>query len=784
MPAPRVLKGQRSTFLEAKAPEYAKAKANRTVKDVVAVIQQQFFARWPVDMALDVERSAEELEAVDDDAPLEERPDPESKKDELSEAEYVKAKASYKQYRKDLTTRKHPIESCLKDDYDKAHAMTMKDGDNNTKFCKVYDARKEKEKPKQSKVLPLYNKVLRDEFSKLPKEEQAMWEKRSEEDHKRELEEWKEKRDGAPSELPEDRQACIDRLPTFCKPISDGICARTGWVATLVLGGPEPRDGGRLNVIAIHGGTPTQGPVQMDWGASEATMWKEVFFLNCGKHLQKVYTVEECRSRALSSTDREGEQKNDKVEVMRWQVGNEQDSGKVPNTTAPSSAKDSGAAAVSSVAVARSSTVPAKSSDTQKASANQEGPRASRKESRRSKSDKKRKAATRASSDSETASSSDDNDKAEDNPTVTRSSPPRTRGIAREQSQKATTDAPPEPPRSPPRSVSPAATSPLPSPGGVPSPVTSPLPVYSGTSPSSHSYCSSSPENIKKETTPSPSPRHAPSPVPTTSGRSSSKRTAAKRSKHEEKTAEGSRLEGKRKEGVTDDVAKSSKRRRVEEEDKDGEDEEEGSQDHVNTSPDGANHAVTLPELPEGVGNGKDDFYASQALALFGHKAMMKTEGWAALVRKWLEFERRIGFDGEGKKLLTKHRPAWVAEWIGRGRNPAYLKPKHNVFKVLKGWWSWWEELQPQWRGFNDDDCPDLPKDYPEGGSWLALRVGGSNGITSVLAVLVYAAVQLEHLPAKANGREKRDQIEARADWKAAVEDVSFVLDCMLRSEA
>ncbi|KAL0564578.1 SERTA domain-containing protein 3 [Marasmius crinis-equi] len=162
----------------------------------------------------------------------------------------------------------------------------------------------------------------------------------------------------------------------------------------------------------------------------------------------------------------------------------------------------------------------------------------------------------------------------------------------------------------------------------------------------------------------------------------------------------------------------------------------------------------------------------------------MKMEGWAALVGKWLEFERWIGFDGEGKKLSTKHRPAWVAEWIGRGRNPAYLKPKHNVFKVLKGWWSWWEELQPEWRGFNNDDRPDLPKDYPEGGSWLALRVGGSNGITSILAVLVYIAVQLEHLPVKANGREKRDQIEARADWKAAVEDVLFVLNCMLCSEA
>ncbi|KAL0562491.1 hypothetical protein V5O48_019596, partial [Marasmius crinis-equi] len=164
---------------------------------------RQFFARWPVDLPLDVERTVEELEAVNDDVPLQERASPESKKGELSEEEYLKAKEAYEQYRKDLTTRKRQIESRLKDDYDKAHATKMKgsdkqylsdllveltlgkkkakgkgkhrkdsaakawlaDGDNGTRFRKIYDARKLKEKPKQSNVLPLYNKVLAEEFS-------------------------------------------------------------------------------------------------------------------------------------------------------------------------------------------------------------------------------------------------------------------------------------------------------------------------------------------------------------------------------------------------------------------------------------------------------------------------------------------------------------------------------------------------------------------------------------------------------------------------------------------
>jgi len=42
---------------------------------------------------------------------------------------------------------------------------------------------------------------------------------------------------------------CIQNLTKFVQPILDGICAVTGWKVSLIAGGPEPSQGGRLNMI-------------------------------------------------------------------------------------------------------------------------------------------------------------------------------------------------------------------------------------------------------------------------------------------------------------------------------------------------------------------------------------------------------------------------------------------------------------------------------------------------------------------------------------------------------
>ena len=123
---------------------------------------------------------------------------------------------------------------------------------------------------------------------------------------------------------------CIQNLTRFVQPILDGICAATGWKVSLIAGGPEPSQGGRLNVIrfvrspfiysqlltyySIHSGV-TSGDVQMNFGRAEQTRYKQYIIPVFGDFLRKCYSKllqfspvfllmirvapEECRAYAL-----------------------------------------------------------------------------------------------------------------------------------------------------------------------------------------------------------------------------------------------------------------------------------------------------------------------------------------------------------------------------------------------------------------------------------------------------------------------------------------------------
>ncbi|KAL0566190.1 SERTA domain-containing protein 3 [Marasmius crinis-equi] len=766
MPAPRTFQGQRAAFLDFKAEIYVKAKANGTAKDVTVVIQQEFFKRWPVDLPLNVERPQSELDAVDDDEPLPERPHPDASKDTVSEEEYAKAMTAYKEYQSDVTTRKR-IENRLKDNYNKAHATNMKGSDKQYLSDLLVELTHGKAKGKGGKhrkelateacfELSMKRVKRRRSLRRLPKSEQEEWENKMQEDRKREMAEWKEKRDGKPSEAPEDQQA-------------------------------------------IHGGASTKGPVQMDQGRAEVEVFSEHTFLSMGRFLRKSYTVEECRSRAMAVIYGVEGKNKEEVEVMRWREGeglmskDDEDKG-----------KDSGG----------SQEQPSSSSQKDGAKANAKETAATsscQRSGRKSKKNVSNPSAAR----SDTEESLPDG---EDDVEVSRSSPPRTQNSTRQESLKTATAmltasapngtievpraspprtcnsadqdklnaAPTTPPNSPPiRSVSPAASlviSLVPSLGGVVSPVPSIVPLFPGTSPSLQSYHTSPPARGRDATPPpdphrsasplpnTPTPHHSPSPLPSTPVRSSGKRT---------RVVSGKLARQPKKIQKEEKPTTAPVRKRKGQEEGGLEEEREGSSKKVRVSVD---DGEALPELPAGVRNGKDDFYASQALVLFGHEEVRKLKGWVSLVKKWMELEERLQF--EGSKLSAKGRPTWVTEWIQRGRSPTYLKPNHDVYKFLEDWWKWWKLLQPDWRGFNDAGRLYLPEEYPEGGSWDTLRVGGSNGLTSVLAGLVYAAVQLSRLSSSGTGREKGEAKKARLDCAAAVEDVNYVLQCLLASSS
>ena len=41
----------------------------------------------------------------------------------------------------------------------------------------------------------------------------------------------------------------IEAIARFVQPVLEGIFLRTGWPVSLFAGGPEPADGGRLNLV-------------------------------------------------------------------------------------------------------------------------------------------------------------------------------------------------------------------------------------------------------------------------------------------------------------------------------------------------------------------------------------------------------------------------------------------------------------------------------------------------------------------------------------------------------
>lgn len=106
----------------------------------------------------------------------------------------------------------------------------------------------------------------------------------------------------------------INCLPKFIEPLLDLIADHTGWNISVIAGGPEPADGGRLNIIryvvcslhfipaliyitlSIHSGV-TSGSVKMNYGRSERVAYKEHIVPSFGRFLTKCY----CKFNFLTS---------------------------------------------------------------------------------------------------------------------------------------------------------------------------------------------------------------------------------------------------------------------------------------------------------------------------------------------------------------------------------------------------------------------------------------------------------------------------------------------------
>jgi hypothetical protein len=148
---------------------------------------------------------------------------------------------------------------------------------------------------------------------------------------------------------------------------------------------------------------------------------------------------------------------------------------------------------------------------------------------------------------------------------------------------------------------------------------------------------------------------------------------------------------------------------------------------------------------------------------------------WSVCVGKFFDFKSAWGFLEKGVQVGRMYRPQQVAGWLSRGQKwtmPPTLgmdiRTRQTKDLWVGLWWKWWESLQPEEHTLQDNKLS-----YPEQASSSEMAgLHGDNGLLQVMATLVWWG----------EVAQKRGKAEID-DWRAAVDDVAWVLSQLLECE-
>jgi hypothetical protein len=134
---------------------------------------------------------------------------------------------------------------------------------------------------------------------------------------------------------------------------------------------------------------------------------------------------------------------------------------------------------------------------------------------------------------------------------------------------------------------------------------------------------------------------------------------------------------------------------------------------------------------------------------------------WGRVLEMWWKCEEAAQFNGPPRGQSPKNRPAQVAAWIARAREGGPKPAIVDVFAFASKWWSWWIEINPEWRRNSKNAEERLAKSVA--GEWGGTVQTGANGLLNVLICLRWwrDAIRDTELPA----------------WEEAVGDVHWVLE-------
>ncbi|KAJ7602793.1 hypothetical protein DFH06DRAFT_1023442, partial [Mycena polygramma] len=150
----------------------------------------------------------------------------------------------------------------------------------------------------------------------------------------------------------------------------------------------------------------------------------------------------------------------------------------------------------------------------------------------------------------------------------------------------------------------------------------------------------------------------------------------------------------------------------------------------------------------------------------------------------FFDFEAARGFADGSFQMGNKERPKQITSWLTSGRKwrlPPTLGCELGTPETEDAWvgiwWGWWRHLQPGNRIWAFGKLT-----RPETADWSKLAgMYGRNGLLQVMATLYWWGERVEDRLDGATVLRARDT-EGTVHWKAAVEDVTWVLEQIIES--
>ncbi|KAK7019651.1 SERTA domain-containing protein 3 [Paramarasmius palmivorus] len=663
--------------------------------------------------------------------------------------------------------------------------------------------------------------VIRNAFETLPESDRKKWAEKARSEAQQREAAYRAAIFSPPPTDPASRQSAIERTPGFLQPILEGLSAATGWCFTIVGGGPEPADGGRLNIIASHSGV-TGGTVPLNFGAAYRQYYKTHWIPGYAHFLQRVYSVEECRKRALPT---EGptlasiiNEESDGVSHDRIvlppklpQGVNLSKLGQKPSDSTPNPFKPPATSSCSSTMPAAGSSSMASSNQS-----NQEANKSSNALNPGRKSQVARMTtggrappipAPRMSTGGKGLSSGV---KPSQPPAQSQKDRParyRLAGSSRAQEEgcgekPATTSRPRSAslPPSPSKNGRSSSMSTVPTP---PRDTQSPRALSPATVPSSQS-----PPFLWRSTLPSPPPQ-APddasmnidfdtsAPRVTKTYRSPSKKKGGKRtrssmavdldavnasSKSDENDSDSASLHAeeqpskRQKRGCNESISapanvRQGKKRRVGSSTsapvgrRGAGSEQQNSVSSSSTQP-AALDVPTPPGCPE---------YVIRVLMLCREVGL--DIDFRRMLRLYLKIDGAAGFAGRGR-LTSDCRPDGLQAWINRARSHTYRPDTSDLSVYYEEFFEWFKQCMPVWR---KDQRKGIRLTRDPNGDWEPLRLTGSNGIVSLVAALAWWKEALDRLPRETQ-RQKQMFTCRRAEYEGALDEVIYCFEGLAKN--